>query len=257
MPTLPDSPSQPTAIITGGSSGIGRAAAIVLARAGYRCAVIARRADELVETVRLCNEAAPTHSLPGGGAGVQPHIPQVCDLALPGLRASVFTDLVTKLGRVDVLVNCAGVARLAPIEKTTNAMLTEAFELNTVATAAAISAVWPTMQRAKGGVIVNISSMAALDPFPGFFAYAAAKAAVNMLTVVAVREGSRHNIRAYAICPGAVETEMLRSMFNEKVVPREKAIAPAAVGELVLACVRGERPSDGKPIPIHPQCQLG
>jgi NAD(P)-dependent dehydrogenase (short-subunit alcohol dehydrogenase family) len=86
-----------------------------------------------------------------------------------------------------------------------------------------------------------VSSMASIDPFPGFAAYAAAKAGLNMLTHVTAREGAAIGLKAVAIAPGAVETPMLRSAFDERAIPRHAALSPQAVASLIADCITGRR----------------
>ncbi len=85
--------------------------------------------------------------------------------------------------------------------------------------------------------MVNVSSMASIDPFPGFSIYAASKLAVNMFTRCIAQEG----LRAVAIAPGAVETPMLRGLFDESVIPRDKALDPAEVAKVIVDCITGNR----------------
>jgi len=106
------------------------------------------------------------------------------------------------------------------------------------------AAVWPHLRKSDehaGGVIVNVSSMASFDPFPGFALYAAAKIGVNMFTLCTGREGAEHGIRAVCIAPGAVETSMLRGLFDESVIPPDKALSPDAVAACIADCITGRR----------------
>lgn len=223
-----------SAIVTGAGSGIGRAVAVALAGSGYSVALLGRRVEALRETADLCGEADVVTILP-------------CDVADAGQLSEAIKSVHERHGRIDVLVNCAGVARVRPIARTTPDVVSEALATNAGAIANAIHCVWPIITRqepdanGRRGVIVNISSMAAIDPYPGFFAYAASKAAANMLSVVADREGKRAGVRCFCLCPGAVETAMLRSSFDEKTVPRERALSPDDVAAVVMQCVRGER----------------
>ena len=86
-----------------------------------------------------------------------------------------------------------------------------------------------------GGVIVNVSSLAAVDPFPGFSLYGASKAWMDLLTVALATEGSEKGIRVCSIRPGAVETPMLRSLFPD--FPTEQCVSPEAVAERIWGCV--------------------
>jgi NAD(P)-dependent dehydrogenase (short-subunit alcohol dehydrogenase family) len=100
--------------------------------------------------------------------------------------------------------------------------------------------------------VVNVSSLASSDPFQGFFAYAASKAALDSFVRSMHREGARHGIRAFSVNPGAVETPLLRSNFPVKVVPASAALAPEAVAMLIVDCIEGRREADrGKTIEIR------
>ncbi len=93
--------------------------------------------------------------------------------------------------------------------------------------------VWPIMQKQGGGVIVNISSVASVDPFPGFSAYGASKAWVNTWTKALAAEGQDAGIRVYAVAPAAVETRMLRSAFPD--FPADQTLPPSDIADVVFA----------------------
>jgi len=97
----------------------------------------------------------------------------------------------------------------------------------------ACRAVWPVMKKQKSGVIVNISSIASVDPFAGFAAYGAAKAWVNAWTKALADEGRRLGIRVFSVAPGAVETRMLRDPFPT--FPADQTLRPADVADAVHA----------------------
>ncbi|MDX2118842.1 MAG: SDR family oxidoreductase [Planctomycetota bacterium] len=212
------------ALITGAGSGIGRAIALALAAEGYALALVGRRADALEETRRLCG----VHALC-----------IAADVTAPGAVRRCVSEVASALGGLHVLVNNAGFAVNAPIAGHDEQNLRAMFDINSLAPAIATSAAWPVFERQRRGCIINISSMAALDPFPGFFGYAASKAAVNMLTRIAADEGRAIGVRAFALCPGAIETPMLRGLFSREQVPADVALAPEAVARVVCACLRG------------------
>jgi 3-oxoacyl-[acyl-carrier protein] reductase len=215
---------QPVAFITGASRGIGRATAIELARAGYRLALVARSATALEETQRLA----------GGGAVIP------TDVTNPDEVRRAVDHAVETYGRIDAVVNNAGLAPRRSVEETTVADWRAVIDTNLSAAFYAAKAAWPHFKRQGGGVIVSVSSMAARDPFPGFVAYAPAKAGVNLLTLSLAREGAPLNIRAHAVAPGATETEMFRSLATEEQFPKSRTMAPADVAKVIAACVRGD-----------------
>jgi NAD(P)-dependent dehydrogenase (short-subunit alcohol dehydrogenase family) len=89
-----------------------------------------------------------------------------------------------------------------------------------------------------------VSTLGTTDPFPGFFAYAASKSAVDSFARSIRAEGKAIGVKAFAVNPGCVETEILRRNFPEKVIPREKALPPEAVAEVIVACACGDRDAD-------------
>jgi 3-oxoacyl-[acyl-carrier protein] reductase len=82
--------------------------------------------------------------------------------------------------------------------------------------------------------------MSSRDPLPGFAAYGAAKAGLNLFSLALAREGAEHGIRSYAIAPGAVETSMFRRMVSKEKWPVEKTLDPADVARVVAQCIDGD-----------------
>jgi NAD(P)-dependent dehydrogenase (short-subunit alcohol dehydrogenase family) len=231
----------PVALITGAGSGIGRATAIMLAGRGHQLAIVGRRKAALRETAAMC------------AAGDQP--PEVlilpADLAEPEQAVQIVDDAVARFGRLDVLVNNAGYAPRLPLAEHTPRLIDEAYTINALAPALSIARAWPIFLRQSSGCIINLSTMATIDPFVGFFAYAGAKAAVNLQALCAAREGAPHNIRAFAIAPGAVETAMLRAIATEEECPRDITLPPEAIAQVILDCIDGRRDADnGKVIQV-------
>lgn len=229
------------ALITGGGSGIGRAAACALVSQGWSVAIVGRRADALAETARLTG--APERV-----------ISMSLDVGESSAAAEAVARTVERFGRLDAVISNAGSAPLATIDKTTPEMLRACFAVNALATGYLIAAAWPVFRRqadeakSRGesprATVVNVSSMATRDPFAGFFAYAAAKASVNLMAQSCAKEGKAIGVRAFAVAPGAVETPMLRSNFSEKMIPPGKALAPEVVARVIAACVLGERDTE-------------
>ncbi|MCC5785771.1 MAG: SDR family oxidoreductase [Phycisphaerales bacterium] len=233
MPPPKDQPA-PVAIITGGGSGIGLAAATRLAALGWRLVLAGRNPYKLTEAAKQLGSeaiAVPTH------------------VERPEEAARMIDRAIDHFGALDALVNNAGLAPLVPIAETTPELIAECFAINAMGPAYAIAKAWPHFVRQNRGCIVNISTMGTDDPFPGFLAYASSKAAVNVMAKSCAAEGAEHNIRAFAIAPGAVETEMLRSIFDEKTIPKDKTMHPDEVAAVVVDCILGNRDADnGKTI---------
>lgn len=226
----PDAP-RPVALVTGAGSGIGLAASLALARAGFDVALVGRRRDPLATAADAIARETPSAS-----TFIRP-----ADVSDPDAAAPIVRDVVDRFGRLDVLVNNAGLAPALAIDATTPAVLREVFNVNAVGPGALIAAAWPVFQRQHAGRVVNISTMGTADPFPGFFAYAAAKCAANSYARSIAREGAAHSIKGFAIAPGAVETAMFRALYDEAAVPRDRTLTPDAVARVIVECALGAR----------------
>lgn len=231
---------QSVAIITGAGSGMGRATALQLAEAGWAVVLVGRTREKLDKTAE---QIAAT------GAECLVHPADVTD---PQACQGIAQAVKERFGRLDALVNAAGYAALAPIAETSPEMLRQIYEGNVDSVVNMTRSAWPLLKEAGGSTVVNVSSMAAFDPFPGFGAYGSAKAAVNMITTVTGREGRRSKINAVCVAPGAVETEMLRGLFDEKAVPPEQTMPPEEVAGVIRDCILGERSfKSGETIQLH------
>ena len=137
--------------------------------------------------------------------------------------------------RIVALANVAGYAILATMEELTPESWRRTVDTNLGGTVMLTAAVWPIFREQGNGVVVNVSSMASMDPFPGFSMYAASKAAVNMFTTAAGREGDPLGIRVFCIAPGAIETPMLRSLFDTQTIAPERTLPPEDVADAILS----------------------
>jgi NAD(P)-dependent dehydrogenase (short-subunit alcohol dehydrogenase family) len=231
----------PAVIITGAGSGIGRATALRLAERGAALVLAGRREAPLDDTRHAVHEVSPDTQVRT----------IACDLSTDAGITRLADGALEALGSVQALVNNAGAAALRPIPQTDRALLERMFNVNVYGPALLIGALWETLADQDDACIVNVSSMAAADPFPGFFAYAAAKSAVESLGRSIVNERGEASIRVFTVAPGAVETPMLRGLVSEDVLPGSATLSPAAVAAVIEACIFGRRPDDeGGVIPL-------
>ncbi len=192
------------AIVTGASSGIGAATAIALGSAGYRVALTARRADRL-EAIATQLEGHASGSTPGTLALVIP-----ADITDREAVEGVAKACLSRWGRIDLLVNNAGVMPLSPIEKVRVDDWLRTVDVNVNGVLLAIGAVLPILLRQGSGHIVNISSLAGRRPFPNGAVYSATKFAVRALSQGLRAELSASTgIRVTDVGPGVVDTELI------------------------------------------------
>lgn len=230
--------TQRVAIVTGAGSGIGRAVAMELSRGGWSLVIAGRTREALQETARMCEE-------PGRMEVVG------CDCADSEQVRLLVVRCVERFGRLDALVNNAGLGKVMTIAETTPARLEQTFAINALGVGYATHYAWPVMVRQRNGCIVNVTSVAVMDPLPGFFAYASSKAAASMMAWCAAQEGREHGVRAFAVAPAAVETPMLRAIAGPEVMPPEACLSPVEVARLVVECIDGKHDSqNGMTIPI-------
>lgn len=182
------------AIITGGSDGIGRATAAMLAARGAIVAVCARREDKLAET-KAEIEAA--------GGKVETHVLDVTDF---DALAALIDDVAARHGRLDMLVNNAMSTHYAPIDKLKLEHWRKDFAVNADAVFVSTKAAMAIMTKQGRGAIVNVSSSCGIRAATNMTSYSASKAALTHFTACAAMEGARHGVRVNAIVPGQVQT---------------------------------------------------
>ena len=187
------------AVVTGASSGIGRAVALTLATRGAHVIGLARRRDLLDE---LAGELA---QLSTGSAT------EVCDVGDADLYQATLARLASDRGKIDILINNAGIdidLHVATDGAAGNATTHEIFDVNFFAAVAGTLAVVPAMVQRGAGIVVNVSSDIARAPEPGQGAYAASKAAVSAFTESVAHEVAPLGVHVHVLYPGWVPTAM-------------------------------------------------
>lgn len=212
------------ALIIGGGSGIGRAIAVRFAAEGAQTAV----ADLALEAGQ---ETADLIGADGGTASFF----QVDVTQRDQIRA-VLTQVEKQYGRLDVLVNSAGIAGRGRIEEVDEALWDRVVAVNLSGVFWACKYAVPLLKRAGGGVILNLGSIAGLRGWPGSAIYSATKGGVVMLSRTLAADYARENIRVWAICPTAVDTPILHRLFAQETdaqAARQAYEAKEPMGRLV------------------------
>ena len=187
------------ALITGATTGMGRATAIALAERGADVVVAARRDKEGAEAVRDIEAAG------GRGLFVRTDVTREAD------AFAMVERTLDRFERLDMAFNNAGSGVNTPIPDMTAAEWDQDIAVNLTGTFYGLKAQMKAMQ-AEGGSIVNMSSQTASYASPGYGAYAAAKAGVEALTRVAAIEGAAKNIRVNTVAPGVINTDILKTV---------------------------------------------
>ncbi|TQM10851.1 SDR family NAD(P)-dependent oxidoreductase [Pseudonocardia kunmingensis] len=202
MNTPPAPPSEfagRTAVVTGAAKGIGGAVAARLAAAGAGMVACDVDADALAEHAAR---------LRAGGARV---VEVVGDVSRAATAEQAARQAQAEFGGADVLVNAAGIQRYGTVESTDEAVWNEVLAVNVTSIFLFAKHLVPLMRAAGGGSIVNISSVQAFVSQSDVVAYTASKGAINALTRAIAVDHAHEQIRCNAVCPGSVDTPMLRS----------------------------------------------
>lgn len=183
-------------LITGGSSGLGRAIAMRFARDGASVAVTGRRKDRLAS---LADMVSTTDGL---------CVPIVCDHTDPEANEEAVSRAEAELGGLDVLVNNAGVIGYDGVLDPDRATWRQMMDVNVDAVYDLTCRAIPHLVEGRNPSIVNISSVAGIRPYPGLLGYCVSKAAIDMMTKVMALELADRGVRVNAINPGVVVTEL-------------------------------------------------
>jgi NAD(P)-dependent dehydrogenase (short-subunit alcohol dehydrogenase family) len=191
------------AVVTGGSSGIGRAMAVALGRAGARVVLVARRAGPLAETVAELT----AHGADAGAI--------TADLADPAAVTAAIDTITTRYGGPDVLVNAAAVNRRPPLPELTDDDWDVTLAANLTAPFRLGQAFGPVMAERGWGRIINVVSQQAFRAYGNSGAYGVSKAGLVALTRSQAEAWSRSGVCCNAIAPGVVHTPLTAEVFAD------------------------------------------
>ncbi|MGB9939290.1 SDR family NAD(P)-dependent oxidoreductase [Methanosarcina sp.] len=223
-----------TALVTGGSKGIGRAICLALAKEGANVIIAARNESEIKETIDKLK------AMGSKALAVRADVQSEEDVR------RLISMTIDKCGKLDILINNAGVAYKKRLEETTLEEYDKIIDTNLKGVFLCTKYAIPYIRESKNGKIINISSIGGLHGLPDFSVYCASKFGVNGLTesIAAELEGE---IKVYAVCPGAVDTEMYRSIYADK-----PPLKPEHIAEKVLELASPDsRVTSGKIIEIQ------
>jgi len=198
-----------TAIVTGGGSGIGRAIVLRFARAGARVAIIDIAAEAAAGVADEASSLGTTN------------LAVSCDVSRQTDVADAFQRIEAQLGPVNILVNSAGVAHVGNVEQTTEEDLDRLYAVNVKGVYNCLKTAVVSMKR-RGGVILNIASVASTVGIPDRFAYSMTKGAVLTMTYSVARDYVSHNIRCNAISPARVHTPFVDGYLARNYPGRER-----------------------------------
>jgi NAD(P)-dependent dehydrogenase (short-subunit alcohol dehydrogenase family) len=213
-----------TAVVTGGGRGIGRTIALALAKEGADIATFSRTESE-IKSVNKEILSLGRNS-----------IAMVADVRKSSDVKRVFKEALKKFGKIDILINNAGIAMLKLHHEMTEKEWDAIIDTNLKGVFLCCKEVLPNMLKQKSGVIVNISSGAGKTGFPEFSAYSASKFGVIGFTESIAHENENKGIRVYAVCPGSIDTKLYWSLYPKRAHERlgRPLLKPEYVAEKVL-----------------------
>src|SRR2546422_9511143 len=217
-----------TALITGGTSGIGRAAANKLAQLGVHVIVVGRNAERGAKTVAEIRAAG------GEADSISSDLRDASSAREVARRAIELGN-----GHVDILINNAGIFPFGPTHETTEEVFESVYSLNVKAPYFLVAALAPLMAKRGKGAIVNVSTMVADYGVAGMSLYGSSKAAINLLTKAWAAEYGPSGVRVNAVSPGPTRTEGTDAMGPglEKLAAQAPAGRPATADEIAEAIV--------------------
>lgn len=208
------------AIVTGSSSGIGKAIALRFGREGAKVVVAARR-------LSLCEQTVSQITAKGGEAwAIQ------TDVADERQVERLMAGTVERYGRIDILVNNAGIGGGSRLADTSTASFDQVMNVNLRGTFFCCRAGFRQMKRQGGGVIINMSSVAGLQAWAGTETYSASKHGIMALSKSLADEGRPYHIKVSAICPWAVADELVDASLAD--IERSEKIDPFDVAEAAV-----------------------
>lgn len=214
--------TQQRALITGASSGIGKATALAFAKAGINLALVSRSGEKLAAVASAAQQS-------GVEAKAYPLDLADIDIVQEKIRA-----IAADFGAIDILVNNAGMGYTGTLSQTPLSDWLAVMNLNLTSVFQCILGILPMMRDRKSGTIINVASIAAKQAFPEWGAYSVSKAGLIALSKTLAVEERANGIRVTAICPGAVNSELWDTETVKLDFDRAAMLTPEIVAQSIL-----------------------
>jgi short-subunit dehydrogenase len=216
------SPIERRALITGASSGIGKATAFAFANAGIDVALVSRSQDKLEAIATAIREV-----------GVKAKV-YALDLAKLEQVETGIRVIAADFAPIDILVNNAGMGYTNPLIATPLSDWQQVIDLNLTSVFQCIQGILPAMRDQRRGTIINVASIAGQQPFPTWGAYNVSKAGLIALSKTLAAEERTYGIRVVSICPGAVNTPLWDTDTVQMDFNRKAMLTPEIVAQSIL-----------------------
>ena len=214
-----------TALITGASSGIGRATALAFAKAGIDLVLVGRDRDKLAAVAQAAEAVGVTAKT------------YVLDLSKLDRVSAKIAEIAAAHENLDILINNAGIAYTGSIADSPLSDWQKVLDLNLTSVFQCVQGILPHMRQRKAGVIVNVSSIAGKQVFPNWGIYSVSKFGLMALTQAIAGEERANGIRVTAVCPGSVNTPLWDTDTVQADFDRSAMLTPEMVAEGILYAV--------------------
>ena len=220
-----------TALVTGSGRGIGRETAILLSKKGFNLVVCSRSQNEIDSVVKEIKSF-----------GNDKIVGRECDVSVSSQVNALVNDALDIYGRIDVLINNAGISYVRKLIETTEEQWDNTLDINLKGSYLFSKAIVPHMMEHNYGVIINVSSDAGKVGFEDISAYCASKFGMIGLTESLAREVANYNIRAMTICPGDVATKMQKDIDAQYYeLNKHKMLHPRGVAEKIADMIFSDK----------------
>ncbi len=214
-----------TALITGASSGIGKATALAFAKAGINLILVGRDRDKLTAVAQAAEAVGVTAKT------------YVVDLSKLDRVSATIAEIAAEHEDLDILINNAGIAYTGSIADSPLSDWQKVIDLNLTSVFQCVQGILPHMRQRKSGSIVNVSSIAGKQVFPNWGIYSVSKFGLMALTQAIATEERANGIRVTAVCPGSVNTPLWDTDTVQADFDRSAMLTPEMVAEGILYAV--------------------